>query len=91
MVERPSTRLNPESGIKAGVWEHRSGGRYLVLGIGRFDEDNDLVVIYVRLYARDDGGPPITVRRAEQFLKGVPWPDGQIRPRFRFLGAVEPS
>jgi hypothetical protein len=74
----------------SGVWEHRSGGRYLVLGLGRLDEDDDDVVVYVRLYGRDEGGAPMSVRRRTSFLEPVMWPDGQTRPRFMRLGDAEP-
>lgn len=82
--------MTDTAAIPSGVWEHRSGGRYLVLGVGRFDEDDDEVVIYVRLYRRS-GGLPITVRRATDFLAPVTWPDGNNAPRFRFLDQAEPS
>jgi hypothetical protein len=77
--------------IEAGIWEHWRGKRYLVLGCGRFDEDDDHVVIYVRLYERIEGGPAITVRRARDFLAQVTGSDGQRIPRFRFIGQVEPT
>lgn len=73
-----------------GVWQHRSGARYLVLGQGRWDEDDDDVVAYVRLYSRTEGGAPMTVRRLDRFLEPVLWPDGQTRPRFIPLGPAEP-
>lgn len=78
------------SEISSGVWEHRSGSRYLVLGVGRFDEDDDEVVVYVRLYSRTQGGSPLSVRRLSDFLTEVPWPDGSTAPRFRFMSAAEP-
>jgi hypothetical protein len=78
------------SEIRAGVWRHRHGGRYLVLGVGRFDEDDDEVVVYIRLYERAEGGLPLSVRRLSDFLEPVPWPDGSQRPRFEFVGISEP-
>jgi hypothetical protein len=83
--------VSDPASIPAGVWEHRNGGRYLVIGVGRFDDDDDLVVIYIRLYGREAGGLPTTVRRAADFLAPVEWPDGSTSPRFRFLGEVEPE
>jgi hypothetical protein len=77
--------------IPSGVWEHRSGQRYLVLGTGRLDDDDDRVVVYVRLYGRPDGGPPLSVRRASDFLANVQGNDGATIPRFRFLGEIEPG
>lgn len=77
--------------IPSGVWEHHSGKRYLVLGSGRFDDDDDQVVVYVRLYERAEGGPPLSVRRARDFLSEVPGEEGESVPRFRFLGDVEPG
>ena len=91
MVGEPGPRVNEPVAIQAGVWEHRSGKRYLVLGVGRFAEDDDKVVVYIRLYERAEGGPPLSVRRTTDFLASVKWPDGSTAPRFRFLGQGEPE
>jgi hypothetical protein len=45
----------------------------------------------VRLYSHPDGGPPISVRRAADFLAQVQWPDGSNGQRFRFLGTDSPA
>ncbi len=76
--------------IRSGVWQHSKGQLYLVLGVGRFDEDDDVVVVYVRLYPRP-GGQPITVRRRSVFLEEVVWPDGERRPRFVRVGETDPA
>lgn len=75
----------------SGVWRHRSGHLYLVLGLARFDEDDDEVVVYVRLYRRAEGGLPMSVRRRTSFLQPVKWPDGSLRPRFERVGTSEPA
>jgi hypothetical protein len=77
--------------IPSGIWEHHSGQRYLVLGTGRLDDDDDRVVVYVRLYGRVDGGFPLSVRRASDFLANVQSNDKPTVPRFRFLGEIEPG
>lgn len=79
-----------EAAVRSGVWQHSKGQLYLVLGVGRFDEDDDEVVIYVRLYPRP-GGQPISVRRLSVFLEAVTWPDGEQRPRFVYAGETDPS
>lgn len=84
-------RVTDPVAVKSGIWEHRSGQRYLVLGVGRFDEDNGEVVIYIRLYGRPEGGLPMSVRRKTDFLAPVEWPDGTRRPRFKYLGQAEPA
>ncbi|MCW2957605.1 MAG: hypothetical protein JWP18_408 [Solirubrobacterales bacterium] len=76
--------------VRSGVWQHSKGQLYLVLGVGRFDEDDDVVVIYVRLYPRP-GGQPISVRRQSVFLEEIEWPDGVRRPRFVFVGETDPA
>jgi hypothetical protein len=83
--------MTERDALQMGVWTHFRGGRYLVTGIGRLDEDDDEVVIYSRLYQRDEGGLPITVRRLDDFLAPVVWPSGEVAPRFRFLGLAEPA
>lgn len=76
---------------RSGVWRHRRGALYLVIGVGRLDDDDDEVVIYVRLYSGEQGGHPITVRRLSSFIEVVEWPDGSQRPRFNWVGETEPE
>jgi hypothetical protein len=75
----------------SGVYEHRSGQRYLVLGVARYDATDTPCVVYVRLYGRNQGGYPMSVRMLDDFVAPVEWPDGERRPRFRRIGATEPS
>jgi hypothetical protein len=67
--------------LRAGVWEHWKGQRYLVLGLGHdADVDGRTVVVYVPLY--DVAGPRLAVRTVEGFLEDVT----PGVPRFRYLG-----
>lgn len=80
----------PES-LPSGIWEHyRHHDRYFVIGVARLDSDDDtddeLVVVYTRLYRRD--GVPMTARRLESFLGNVDTPNGPV-PRFRYVGLVD--
>lgn len=60
--------------IRAGVWRHRKGKDYLVLGLGHdADHEDRVVVVYVPLY--DVPGPRLAVRTVEEFLD-----------RFTYLG-----
>jgi hypothetical protein len=74
--------------IIPGIYEHFKGGRYLVLGVARWDETEEPMVVYVRLYSRP--GPPMSVRRVASFGESVETPSGVV-PRFRFLGLAEPG
>ena len=75
------------STIRAGVYQHYKGGHYLVLGLGRCDENDEPVVVYVRLYGR--AGYPMSVRTLRDFRKSVTV--GSVRrPRFTYVGAREP-
>lgn len=82
MIEQPL----PE--IRAGVWEHYKGERYVVIGIARDDRDETPLVIYLRLYGR--AGLPMTARPLDGFLAQVETAEG-LRPRFRYVGTVEPE
>ncbi len=74
--------------LKVGIYEHYKGEHYLVLGIARLDLadpewDDELAVVYMRLYRRD--GAPMSVRPLRNFLEPV---ETGI-PRFRYLGVEE--
>ena len=78
--------MNDAEPLSAGVYEHWKGGRYLVLGVGRYDPTDEDVVVYVRLYGRP--GLPLSVRPRADFSAVVD--DGGVRrPRFRYLGDRE--
>lgn len=79
LPSRLTERLARDRGVPLGVWEHRSGHQYLVLGIADDDRGGEPQVIYVRLYSRV--GLPVTARRVDVFLDSND--DG---PRFRWLG-----
>ena len=74
--------------IPCGVYEHYKGERYFVLGLGREDPGDEVVVIYCRLYSR--AGLPLSVRRADKFLEEVEW-RGRKVPRFVYVGLKEPD
>ena len=51
--------------IKAGIYEHYKGGRYLVLGLARHTETDEVLVVYVPRHdiveddlLLDEGGGP---------------------------------
>ena len=75
--------------ILAGVYQHYKGQYYLVLGLAHHSETEESMVVYVPLYVRE--GPRMAVRPAEMFFETVEWPDGQRRPRFRYIGAAMPK
>jgi hypothetical protein len=79
--------------VRLGVYEHYHGGRYLVLGVGRWhshdESDGRRVVLYVRLYPHDEGGPPINVRPLDEFLATYDEAGG-VKPKFRYLGLDDP-
>lgn len=65
--------------LKKGMYEHYSGKRYQVLGVGRDSETLKEVVVY----QAQEGGD-IWVRPLEMFCETVEI-DGVNKPRFRFL------
>lgn len=70
--------------VTQGVWRHRAGGCYLVLGVAHDDRGGEPRVVYVRLYERP--GFPVTVRRISVFTDSDV--DG---PRFEWIGTSEPQ
>lgn len=75
--------------VRAGVYRHFKGGLYLVLGVARHDQTDELLVLYVRLYSKP-GGPPMTARPVASFTELVDAAGGPV-PRFRWVGVQEPS
>jgi len=74
--------LLPE--LSLGVWRHRKGEDYLVLGVAADDRGGEPRVIYVRLYSRE--GLPVSARRFSVFTDA-----DEEGPRFRFLGQSQPA
>jgi hypothetical protein len=77
--------------MNAGVYRHRDGGLYQVLGIGRQTETEELHVVYISLTGAHLPGPRMNLRPLEMFEQTVAWPDGQVRPRFIYVGDEIPE
>ncbi len=74
--------------FRPGVYRHYKGNQYLALGLAREDETDELVVVYVRLYARD--GMPMSTRRLSVWNEQVRIaPGGALRPRFEYVGNTQ--
>lgn len=69
-------------GLAPGRYRHFKGGEYEVLGVARHSEGLEDMVVYRPLY--NDSG--LWVRPVSMFLVSVEH-DGEIRPRFSFLGS----
>jgi hypothetical protein len=83
----------PTNGIPLGVYEHFSGNRYRVIGIGHSvlgvgdsETVGDAVVVYQALFdSARYGHNHIWVRQVDNFTEEVQ-AGGRVVPRFRFLG-----
>lgn len=64
--------------MKAGVWRHYKGPKYLVMGVAE-DENGNRFVVYSRLYERE--GNPMRLRPEQEFLENVNV-GGVLQPRF---------
>jgi hypothetical protein len=80
---------SPDFAIPSGVYRHYKGRHYLVLGVGRHSETEEVFVVYVRLYAR--GGCPLWIRPLQNFTEKIAGPAGKKMTRFAFIGAEEPA
>ncbi|NMC31166.1 MAG: DUF1653 domain-containing protein [Veillonellaceae bacterium] len=69
------------NGIKPGKYRHFKGGEYEVLGLATHSETGEQLVVYRALY----GERGLWVRPLAMFLETVER-DGQVRPRFEYLG-----
>lgn len=74
--------------LQAGVYQHFKGKFYLVLGLARHTETEELLVVYVPLYLRE--GPRISVRPYDMFFEKVEH-NGKEQPRFTYIGAEIPE
>lgn len=74
--------------LRAGVYRHYKGNHYLVLGLAREDESEEIVVVYTRLYAR--AGLPMSTRRLSAWNQAVQTPQGAV-PRFQYVGLETPA
>ena len=69
--------------IRPGRWRHFKGNEYQVIGVAQHSETLEPLVVYRALYG--DGG--LWVRPAAMWLETVER-NGQIVPRFTYIGAV---
>lgn len=69
--------------IRPGRWRHFKGNEYQVIGVAQHSETLEPLVVYRALYG--DGG--LWVRPAAMWLETVER-EGQIVPRFTYIGAV---
>lgn len=67
--------------IKPGRYEHYKGNHYAVLYVATHSETLDRYVVYRQLYGKGD----VWVRPLEMFKESVEV-DGEMVPRFRYLG-----
>jgi len=67
--------------IAPGRYRHYKGNEYTVLGVARHSETHEELVVYRQEY----GDRGLWVRPAAMFAETVVV-DGQIVPRFRFVG-----
>jgi hypothetical protein len=79
--------MNPDD-FQSGVYQHYKGNHYLALGLAREDETEELVVVYIRLYAR--AGMPMSTRKLRFWNEQVMGIDGLMQPRFAFVGQRTP-
>ena len=87
MVDPPRPELPP------GLYRHSKGDLYEVLGLVQ-DSTNGSPEPYGWMVHYHSLHPPphrggVYVRRHAQFVELVLWPDGQVRPRFIPVGAVD--
>lgn len=71
--------------VRSGIYRHYKGQQYLVLGVAMHADNEELMVVYVRLYERE--GIPFFVRPLASFLEPLPDHMGGIS-RFEFMGAA---
>lgn len=70
--------------IPMGIYRHYKGKRYLVIGLARHSETQEILVVYVPLYhifENDESNVQMSVRPLTMWLESV---DG--KPRFEFIG-----
>jgi hypothetical protein len=89
-MENQTIDINRENQLIAevptgAVFEHYSGKKYKILGVGRHSESLGLCVIYQGLYdCPTFGANPVWIRPLEMFLETVVI-NGKEQPRFRLL------
>ncbi len=93
MAERPEgIKSTPEKNIKNvevipkvrfGFYHHHKGRNYLVFGLGRHSESEEVGVVYMPLYSHP--GPGFAFRPVKMFLENITV-SGVEQPRFRYMG-----
>jgi hypothetical protein len=67
------------------IYQHYSGKKYKILGIGHHSENYERCVVYQGLYHCENfGAQPIWIRPLKMFLENVVI-EGKEQPRFRRL------
>lgn len=67
-----------------GRYRHYKGKEYAVIGIARHSETEEPMVVYQTLYGSFDWW----VRPLSMFLETVTMGNGDVCPRFRFVGPL---
>ncbi len=75
--------LTPLPNTPLGRYKHYKGGEYEVVGVARHSETQEPLVVY-RPLGNDSGW---WVRPHAMFFEQV-MVNGQVRPRFEFLGVI---
>ncbi|NGY04192.1 DUF1653 domain-containing protein [Solimonas terrae] len=75
--------------FRPGVYRHYKGQHYLALGLARADENDEIVVVYTRLYVRE--GLPMSTRRLAVWNEVVSTGGGVSVPRFEYVGHSTPA
>ncbi len=70
--------------LETGIYRHFKGSQYEVIGVAIHSETEESLVVYRPLYG--EGG--LWVRPLAMFTEDVER-DGQVQPRFEWLGPAE--
>ncbi len=77
--------MNNEA-VKLGKYRHYKGKEYEVIGVARYSETLEELVVYRALYNSEEfGDEALWVRPKKMFLEEVKI-DGKYVPRFRYIG-----
>jgi len=88
-MKKPCAKKPLPAQFPAGVYRHHKGNFYLVLGVAKHSETEEVCVVYTRLYARDSF--PLWVRPLEMFTNRVTLKNGNKVKRFTYVGLSEPK
>jgi hypothetical protein len=77
-------KRTPMTTVQPGRYRHYKGKEYTVLGVALHSETQEELVVYRQEY----GEHGLWVRPKQMFLETVKM-DGQVVPRFRYLGGGE--